>query len=745
MKKGLFYLLVLASSLVWGAASSAAAPAMRPSADANVIPGQYLVVYKASAEAVGTETDAREDRLGFESEFRYRHALKGFAGSLSQGQVRALREDPEVAYVAPDREVHASALVPVLPGDTVPTGPRRMATATSSTVEHASGVGIAVLDSGVDLTHPDLDVSNGTNCVTPGASADDDGGHGTHVAGSIAAKNNGFGVTGVAPGTKIWAVKVLNAAGNGSFSTIACGLDWVTANAEARNIKVLNMSLGGAGAPVQPCATTTDPLHRAVCRTAAADVLSVVAAGNSSYDFDFAAAPELPAAYPEVLTVTALSDSDGRAGGTGGAPSCAAGEADDFPATFSNFAATASGAAHTIAAPGVCITSTWPTDLTPSGYVVASGTSMAAPHMAGIAALCENHDGRSGACGGKTPAQVISTLRSDAQSYTLANLSYGFQFDPAHGPLAGIEFGYLTGAFDTAPPETSISSGPAATTRAREASFQFASNDTAPRFECSVDSGAWTACASPQQVPGLSEAGHTLAVRAVDAAGNADPSPAVHTWRIDTTAPDTSISFAPARETVSGTANFVFSSSESGSRLACKLDAGRWAECSSPKQVTRLATGPHVLSVAAIDAVGNVDPTPAVHSWTVIPNVHQVHSGLSADLDAVAKRLRRFGIGKLVLRRGFMAKGIDALLAGKVSVVIHGTPRGEAGVARKAVLAKGSRSVADAGRYALKVKLTRQGRRLLRRDRRAKVTLRIGFRDKFGRGASTDRSLKLRR
>ena len=104
-----------------------------------------------------------------------------------------------------------------------------------------------MIDTGVDLTHPDLNVVHGTSCVKGNPKANDDNGHGTHVAGTIAAKNNGSGVIGVAPGTTIYAVKVLNRFGSGTWSQVICGIDWVTANSAKLNIKVANLSLGGTG------------------------------------------------------------------------------------------------------------------------------------------------------------------------------------------------------------------------------------------------------------------------------------------------------------------------------------------------------------------------------------------------------------------------------------------------------------------------------------------------------------------
>ena len=291
--------------------------------------------------------------------------------STTAAGAAALAADPQVSAVAPNRtvalqQVKVRALK--LKRQEVPTGVARVGGPLSSAAS-GDGVGavdvdVAVLDSGIDPQHPDLHVVGGVDCTGSGSWADAFG-HGTHVAGIVGALDNRQGVVGVAPGARLWSVRVLDSAGTGSVASIMCGLDWVVG---ASNIlEVANLSLQGPGS--SSCADGL--LGAAVCRAVDAGVVVVAAAGNGATDV----AGVSPASVPIAITVSALADTDGRAGGLG--PLSCTGAVDDRLMPISNV-----GTGVDLVAPGDCITSTWP-----GGYEVASGTSMAAPHVAGAAAL----------------------------------------------------------------------------------------------------------------------------------------------------------------------------------------------------------------------------------------------------------------------------------------------------------------------------------------------------------------------
>ena len=453
------FALSASACIALSAATAVAAPKPRPAPPRT---GDYIVVFRGAVADAGGQTDELERKHGFKAKLRYGRALKGFATHLSDQQRERIEAEPEVAFVSPDRPVKAVG-APLAAGDSAPTGVRRMGAAADGGVREAAGVNVAVIDTGIDLSHPDLNAVSGKNCVTPGAAAQDDEGHGTHVAGSIGARNNGSGVVGVAPGTKLYAAKVLDARGGGTQSQVICGIDWVastrTDSDTTNDIAVANMSLGGPSAPVAGCSTTTDAEHKAICTATGLGVTFVVAAGNSGWDFDYASQPDAPAAYPEVLTVAAASDSDGKPGALGGAPTCGSGEADDRYASFSNYAATAAGGAHTIAAPGTCITST----AMGGGTTVMSGTSMASPHMAGAAALCIAEGATAGPCAALKPAEIVQKLRSDAQGHNSANGTWGFSGDPMR-PVSGRYFGYLSWAGTGASPAPAPAPAPALVT-----------------------------------------------------------------------------------------------------------------------------------------------------------------------------------------------------------------------------------------------------------------------------------------
>jgi hypothetical protein len=301
---------------------------------------------------------------GGQFESAYLHSVHGFSMTADSAEIARVRRDPAVAYVEPDVIVHIDT-------QTAPTGIQRSGAAANASIgingidDRRPNVDVAIIDSGIDLTHPDLNVAGGVDCqgAVCVAGGNDDNFHGTHVAGIVGALDNGVGVVGIAPGARLWAVKVLDATGSGALSAIIRGVDWVAAHAST--ISVANMSFGFTG--------TSQALFDAVQAAVNQGVAFAVAAGNSHVD----ASTVSPASFSNVLTVSALADFDGLPGGLA-TSGCIPGT-DDTLASFSNFGAV------DIAAPGACILSTIPTRI--GSYGTLSGTSMASPYVAGALAL----------------------------------------------------------------------------------------------------------------------------------------------------------------------------------------------------------------------------------------------------------------------------------------------------------------------------------------------------------------------
>lgn len=358
--------------------------------------GSYIVMLK-DGETVVPGDIVKQHSLSAKKLFE---RIQGFSAQLDATQVELLKNDPRVAIVEPDFVVTAWSHNSI-PSQTMPTGINRIDAELSplgniNNTDNRVDVDVAVIDSGVQKTHPDLNVVSVVN-FSDESSTDDRNGHGTHVAGTIGALDNKAGVVGVAPGARIWAIKVLDRNGSGMMSDIIAGVDYVTAH--AHEIEVANMSLG--------CDCISEALNAALKRSVNAGVVYVVAAGNSAKD----AAKSSPANHPDVITVSAIADFNGLPGGN--ARSTCRRDVDDTFADFSNY-----GSVVDIAAPGVCINSTWKG----STYSTISGTSMASPHVAGAAALYIAKNGKpndaSGAEAVKNALISAGKPQNDAAGFT---------------------------------------------------------------------------------------------------------------------------------------------------------------------------------------------------------------------------------------------------------------------------------------------------------------------------------------
>lgn len=257
---------------------------------------------------------------------------------LTEQAVRSLAKNPKVSYVEEDSTVYAS-------GEVTPWG---ISHVKSTDVQQkgitGAGLKVGIIDTGIDYTHEDLRVSGGVTFVSGTTDFMDDNGHGTHVAGTVAALHNTVGVIGTAPEVSLYAIKVLDRFGSGSYSDIVSGIEWAITN----HLNILNMSLGGS--------SSSRTLKEAMDKAYNSGILLVASAGNNGYSSK--GTITYPAAYDSVIAVGAVDQHNIRA-------------------SFSSV-----GRQLELMAPGVSIQST-----VPGGYAVYDGTSMAAPHVTGVAAL----------------------------------------------------------------------------------------------------------------------------------------------------------------------------------------------------------------------------------------------------------------------------------------------------------------------------------------------------------------------
>ncbi len=406
--------------------------------------GRYIVILK-DGKSVDAAT-SRAGKHGVKADRTFRHAVRGYAAHLAPDQLASVRSDPDVQTVVPDEVISIA-------GQSIPVGVRRV-NGRESLIADINGDGsqvdadVAIVDTGIggkdSRQHEDLNIAGGINCTTADpASWGDANGHGTHVAGTVGALDNGIGVVGVAPGVRLWSVRILDSAGIGLISSYVCGLDWITAQRDPLDptrplFEAVNMSVAKKGTDDHACGlVNNDLIHQAVCRLVASGVTVVAAAGNNGFN----AANLKPASYDEVITVSALADSDGKAGGVGGALCYSWGtyDRDDTFADFSNY-----GADVDLIAPGKCIWSTLPGNR--YGYV--SGTSMAAPHVTGAAALYKSSRPFA------TPVEVRAALRA------AGTLDWNTATDPdsIHEPLLDVSHLVALGDFSLdATPGTSRS------------------------------------------------------------------------------------------------------------------------------------------------------------------------------------------------------------------------------------------------------------------------------------------------
>lgn len=329
--------------------TSAAQPWVKGGVSANKIPGQYIVVLKDNVVDVDGVSDDLAAKHGGTKDFVYRRVMKGFSVAMSEDKVAALRNDSRVLAVEEDYEVNAVAQS--IPWGVTRVGGQISSTAAGDGANSVDNVDIYVIDTGIDLGHPDLNVVENVSFVKGARTGNDDNGHGTHCAGIAAARDNDQFVVGCAPGARLHAVKVLSKSGSGTNSQVMAGVDWVTGQYGKYSTRMIaTMSLGGAAT-----SGAYSAMDNAVKNSIAKGIVYTIAAGNEGKDATYSS----PAHVTEAITVGAY-------------------DSNNQWASWSNY-----GPLVDILAPGVSILSTYKGSTT----ATLSGTSMATPHVAGIAAL----------------------------------------------------------------------------------------------------------------------------------------------------------------------------------------------------------------------------------------------------------------------------------------------------------------------------------------------------------------------
>ena len=351
----------------------------------EAVPGSYIVVLEADTPGVGTVARQLARAHNGEIGYVYSHALKGFSISLKRADALALSADPRVALVEQEARVHA---VDTQSGATwgLDRTDQRDLPLNSSYTYNATGAGTTsyVIDTGVRITHNDLGgrASHGYDFVDGDADASDCNGHGTHVAGTI-----GGNSYGIAKATSLVGVRVLGCDGSGAGGDIIAGIDWVTAQHTPGESDVANMSLG-------TLIGTSSTIDAAVRGSIADGTTYAIAAGNGgALGIAESACNTSPSRVAEAITVSATDRTDRKA-------------------SFANY-----GTCVDIFAPGVDVTSAWYTSNTATDTI--SGTSMASPHVAGVAAQYLQVNP------GASPAAVASALSSNATANKVTNPGSG--------------------------------------------------------------------------------------------------------------------------------------------------------------------------------------------------------------------------------------------------------------------------------------------------------------------------------